>query len=290
MLVTNNLLEIPELTVEVAKASFPKGNAIMKIRNELETIKKCVLGRKLGLIDVSKVPDNVDMSNQIFLSQPTIPGYQIRVRIIDVYPIIWRRFLFRSDNTFADLHYAIQIAMNWSDDFLHQFKLQGKVIGIPRAHGIWVSHSANVSTLADFGLQPNQRFLYEYNFFDNWQIEVRIEKLCQVPVDKFYPRCIGGKRSAPPESCGGVAGFRRLRQHYSTAYLRERTLEFYELLMEEEVLTEELYYEIQDRRFELARLQYWLNIDTFKRLPVNNRLKLYATKDENWRYHEEVLA
>jgi hypothetical protein len=35
MLTPNYDHEIPEMTVEVAKAALPKGNAVMKIRDEL---------------------------------------------------------------------------------------------------------------------------------------------------------------------------------------------------------------------------------------------------------------
>ena len=35
MLTPNHDHEIPEMTVEVARAAFPKGNAVMKIRDEL---------------------------------------------------------------------------------------------------------------------------------------------------------------------------------------------------------------------------------------------------------------
>ena len=35
MLIPNYDHDIPEMTVEVAKAAFPKGNAVMKIRDEL---------------------------------------------------------------------------------------------------------------------------------------------------------------------------------------------------------------------------------------------------------------
>ena len=89
-----------------------------------------------------------------------MPGYQIRARILDVYPIIWRRFLLRADNTFADLHYALQIALDWSDDFLHHFKLPGKIIGVPRMFNEY-THSATELTLADFNFKTGQRFLYE---------------------------------------------------------------------------------------------------------------------------------
>ena len=94
-------------------------------------------------------------------------GYQFRFWFLEVQPVIWRRLLLRADNTLADLHYAIQITCNWSDDFLHQFKIHGQNIGVPRIHGISYSESASKVKLADLQLRKNERFLYEYNFYVN---------------------------------------------------------------------------------------------------------------------------
>ena len=101
-----------------------------------------------------------------------VAGYQVRARILDVHPIIWRRFLLRADNTFADLHYALQIALDWRDDFLHRFVLRGKTISVPRMHNE-STHSATDLTLGDFNFKVGQRFLYENNFYVFWQIEIR---------------------------------------------------------------------------------------------------------------------
>lgn len=43
-----------------------------------------------------------------------------------VNPMIWRRLLVCGDRTIADLHDIVQIAMGWSDDHLHQFRIHGK--------------------------------------------------------------------------------------------------------------------------------------------------------------------
>lgn len=42
----------------------------------------------------------------------TEPSYQIRALILDILPVIWQRFLVRTDNTFADSHSALQIVLN----------------------------------------------------------------------------------------------------------------------------------------------------------------------------------
>ena len=62
--------------------------------------------------------------------------YQLRVYLRRISPMIWRRILVRSDSTIADLHYALQILMEWDDAHLHQFLIRGKRYGI--AHlGAW---------------------------------------------------------------------------------------------------------------------------------------------------------
>jgi len=48
---------------------------------------------------------------------------------------------------------------------------------------------------------------YTYDFGDNWEHIIKLEKV--LPRDKNinYPVCIGGKRASPPEDCGGVWGY-----------------------------------------------------------------------------------
>ncbi len=56
--------------------------------------------------------------------------YQLKVLLLGISPMIWRRIGVRSDSTIADLHYIIQIAMGWKDEHLHQFLIHGVHYGI----------------------------------------------------------------------------------------------------------------------------------------------------------------
>jgi hypothetical protein len=49
--------------------------------------------------------------------------------------MVWRRLLLRSDHNIADLHYAIQISMGWSDSHLHLFHIHGKDYGVIQKRG-----------------------------------------------------------------------------------------------------------------------------------------------------------
>ena len=151
--------------------------------------------------------------------------YQLRVWLREISPAIWRRLLVRSDSTIADLHYTMQIAMGWTDFHLHQFIIHGKRYGVSRVGGIWFADDPRQVCLGDLQLREKGRFLYEYDFGDLWQHEIRVEKKLPIDPKKIYPVCIGGARATPPEDCGGPWAFMGLRQQYSFYNIAERVLE-----------------------------------------------------------------
>ena len=62
-------------------------------------------------------------------SQPE--AYYVHVSIHGIHPMLWRRFLVRSDSTLADLHAVLQIGFDWTDFHLHRFRIRKK--GLRRA-------------------------------------------------------------------------------------------------------------------------------------------------------------
>jgi len=48
--------------------------------------------------------------------------FQIKRSLRGISLLIWRRMIMNSEMTLADLHNAIQLSMNWDDDFLHAFR------------------------------------------------------------------------------------------------------------------------------------------------------------------------
>ena len=120
--------------------------------------------------------------------------------------MIWRRILLRSDQTVADLHYTIQIAMGWSDSHLNRFHIHGKDYGVPHEGGIWFADNPEKVRLVNFGFRLRERFLYEYDFYDLWEHDIRLEKV--LPWSgRLCPVCTGGHRMAPPEDCGGARAY-----------------------------------------------------------------------------------
>jgi len=54
------------------------------------------------------------------------------------------------------------------------------------------------------------RFTYTYDFGDDWEHTIAIEKRVPAIEGQAYPVCIAGKRNCPPEDCGGVGGYDEL--------------------------------------------------------------------------------
>lgn len=201
-----------------------------------------------------------------------IAVYQMRVYLRKISPVIWRRLLVRSDSSVADLHYLLQIVMNWSDYYLHQFRIRGKRYGVARLEGPWFQDRAEEVLLHHFQFRPRERFLYEYNFFDQWEHEIRVEQILPFDSQKQYPICIGGANAAPPEQCGGPARFLALKHHFNEGYIWLRLLE---MIKENGP--------IGDYRAELQVFQYWAAVGKYDRRTANKRLKLYAAGDDEWR-------
>src|SRR5919199_183137 len=114
------------------------------------------------------------------LREPAAPVvYQLRVVLRGVSPLIWRRLLVRGDSTIADLHATLQIALGWSDEHLNRFVIHGREYGVSHLGGISFRDDPRQVRLADLGLRVRERFLYEYDFTDGWQHDVRLEQILQ---------------------------------------------------------------------------------------------------------------
>ena len=194
--------------------------------------------------------------------------YQLRICLRKISPIIWRRLLVRSDSTVEDLHYTLQIAMGWTDSHLHRFRIHGKDYGVSQLGGFSFDDDPRQISLADFGFRLREWFFYEYDFNDLWQHEIRVEQILELDAKRGYPLCIAGRRSAPPEDCGGPRAFFQRKQEVPGEIHRSL------LQMAEEIEAGDLDLDaIRDRVESLEPLRPWLSLDQFDRRSVNQRLR-----------------
>lgn len=136
----------------------------------------------------------------------TTEVYQLRIALREISPAIWRRVLVRSDSSIADLHDTLQLAVGWSDSHLNRFSVHGKDYGVYHLGRMSFADDPRQVRLADFRFRVKERFLYEYDYGDGWQHDVRVERKVAFEPRRVYPICIGGRQACPPDDCGGAWG------------------------------------------------------------------------------------
>lgn len=135
--------------------------------------------------------------------------FQLKVTLRGIRPPIWRRLLVPASYTLARLHDAIQAAFGWEDCHLHAFIVYGEEYGPRDPEGGTEVRSERVS-LASLGLEAKDKFSYEYDFGDDWVHDITVEKALVSEETLPHPICVAGKRSCPPEDCGGTSGYEEL--------------------------------------------------------------------------------
>jgi hypothetical protein len=126
-------------------------------------------------------------------------------------PPVWRRVQVRAEVTFAMLHQIIQAAFGWSDTHLHCFEYQGEQIGVPDPE--WENDCADEAeaTLGEVLIGPKDRVRYTYDFGDNWEHDIVLEKVVEPHAGEGRPALLAGKGARPPEDCGGPWGYAELK-------------------------------------------------------------------------------
>jgi len=126
-------------------------------------------------------------------------------------PPVWRRVQVRADATFAGLHEIIKAAFGWTDTHLHSFEYEGVRIGVPDPE--WEDDCADETetTLAEVLLGPKDRIRYTYDFGDDWEHDIVLEKVTEPNAEDGRPVLMTGKGACPPEDCGGPWGYAELK-------------------------------------------------------------------------------
>lgn len=132
----------------------------------------------------------------------------MKVTLDGIRPPIWRRVVVAGDVTLAHLHHVLQVAMGWEDCHLHSFWIGGVRYGAANMDLDLDEVDESKLSVAE-ACATTGRGRYEYDFGDSWEHELLVEKT-DAPLPDGVAACIAGKRSCPPEDCGGIWGYATL--------------------------------------------------------------------------------
>ena len=133
---------------------------------------------------------------------------RLRIDLDDAHPPIWRRLDLRSDLTLDVVHQVIQDAFGWADSHLHRFAVGGSVwdrgaqlflCPYDVAEGEAEGTPEEQARLDQLLSEPGDVLRYVYDYGDDWQLTLRLEKT--LPAEPGTPPavCVDGRRAAPPE-------------------------------------------------------------------------------------------
>jgi len=141
---------------------------------------------------------------------------QIKVTLRHTKPPIWRRLLVPSGFALEDLHdhSVIQAAMGWDDSHLHEFRIGPKRFGEldPNYELMGMEPMGDEHTTRLYMVigKAKAKATYNYDFGDDWEHTIVVEKVLPPDPGVAYPVCVDGKLQGPPEDCGGIPGYYNL--------------------------------------------------------------------------------
>ncbi|MFV5991939.1 plasmid pRiA4b ORF-3 family protein [Streptomyces sp. NPDC056231] len=140
---------------------------------------------------------------------------QLKIVLHGTRPPLWRRLVLPSDTSLGTLHDAIQVAFGWHGGHLHLFTDEfgrgygdaARLSDIDLGFGRGVGHEG-ATALGDVLAEEGARLRYVYDFGDDWEHRITLEKTLPRPVGaERTVRCVGGRRAdVPAEDIGGVWG------------------------------------------------------------------------------------
>lgn len=141
-------------------------------------------------------------------NQPVPAVLQLKIELAEIKPTIWRRVVVPETITLGKLHQVIQDAMGWFDCHLHEFEIAGERYGVPDPDFDWglpVRSERRVRLNAALG--GVKSFGYTYDFGDNWDHRIKVEKALPPDPTLKVPLCLAGANACPPEDVGSVPGY-----------------------------------------------------------------------------------
>ncbi|MED3563959.1 plasmid pRiA4b ORF-3 family protein [Bacillus xiapuensis] len=156
---------------------------------------------------------------------------QLKVTLKNTKPPVWRRLQVHSNTTFQQPHHILQATFDWSDYHLHCFEIRRTNQETIRSNYPTIGpldqdndldnydYNENNVKLNDWLKVEKDKVVYIYDFGDDWQHEIVLEKILSPESGISYPRCIKVMREAPEEDSGG---FDEVNESFDNTEIMER--------------------------------------------------------------------
>ncbi len=179
--------------------------------------------------------------------------FLLKIRLLDVEPEIWRRFVVPADIPLDRLHDVIQIVMGWRENDFHEFFFNKKrFTEYPRRETD--GPACGCVRLKSLVNRKGQSIRYLYGFEDCWEHQLEIENSRYPGSDcHFGIECLDGARACPPDELEGIKEYREILEALNDPEHEdhEDSLEWYN----KNVTTEA--FDVDAVNWELTKYQRW---------------------------------
>ncbi|MDL9948639.1 plasmid pRiA4b ORF-3 family protein [Gordonia sp. ABSL11-1] len=166
------------------------------------------------------VPEALRMAVVAAMPRPVGPGrggvdasvegeLLLRVELEEVTPPVWRIIAVDASVSLADVHDILQIAFDWEDSHLHQFRADGERWMPAQALelGDWEDvDDERHTTIGEVLTRVGAQLTYEYDFGDGWTHVITVVDIADDPADLVAEVRDGGGMS-PLDDVGGPPGW-----------------------------------------------------------------------------------
>jgi len=140
--------------------------------------------------------------------------FHLRIELLHVEPLVWRRVWVPETVKLKKLDRIIQEAMGWTNSHLHAFTIEDKRYGAQEQddwgmdpHLQDEKRYAIRDVLGDAGFE----FTYVYDFGDDWMHRIIVERIEVATPINNWAMCVAGENACPPEDVGGPPGYEAFR-------------------------------------------------------------------------------
>lgn len=142
----------------------------------------------------------------------------LRIELLDVAPLVWRRVLVSNQWTLASLHHYLQWIMGWQDTHAHEFQVGTGVV----APDWWIHEVGLDSDTSNYRderrvsvaavateLRLGREMEYRYDMGDGWRHRIVVEPPSPswANGELSLPSCVAGENACPPDDVGGPHGY-----------------------------------------------------------------------------------
>ena len=133
---------------------------------------------------------------------------RLKITLDDVEPQVLRRIEVPISLRLDRLHLTIQVAMGWTNSHLYEIRARDVGWGIPDPDWPDGPLDARKARLVDVLEDTGAKTLhYIYDFGDNWEHTIKIERVTDPIAGTLYPRLLEAFGRCPPEDVGGPPGY-----------------------------------------------------------------------------------